>query len=378
MASSQHHSQKNYDGEDYKIVKLPRVEVQLLCQHDIRPDFDVRETFHHFYQEFFFPALSHNDDDTEHVVNDSPQYSIQNNKHGGDGNAFDTELYTFVSLSDVSDVKHSEEYYETCDQESSTVLATMDVRGYIHVKTSTIQNHDRALLSWHGLSSYMHRARSSSSSSVHPSNHDDEDAANDRTEQNLETLINKVQPSAIKDFFAQHVCSSPSDQTWVNDSSKDVSDSNDTYFEAMEYFKAKVRPWNIKLAPPPPSSSVDYPYPSTKDRLHFEHNLRLLCEGGVDVVYPNYHKEVYQGPESIFSLVFGLIVGAVMFVMIYKEMQQKHHSWDRRRRERRLQRDEMASALGVGTTSGRAIEATPLSPEEEGYASSPRREIEIV
>ncbi|KAL3911901.1 MAG: hypothetical protein SGILL_007099, partial [Bacillariaceae sp.] len=366
--ASSSYAMQNQHHTDYKVVKLPRVEVQLLCTHDIRPDFDVRETFSHFYQEFFFPALSHNDDDDtsddmnalnhvmENAVDASATHSIQQQpphvgSHGDDTTTtvLDTELYTFVSLSDVSDVKHSEEYYDTCDQQSTTVLATMDVRGYIHVKMSSSQsssqNHDRSLASasLHGVSSYVSSARNSVHANTHDQHHEDEAVAIARTEQNLETLISKVKPSVLKEYFAQHVCSNPSEETWVNDNSNDFgngisSDSNDdSFYDAMEYFKAKVRPWNVKMAPAPPSASTDYPYPSTKDRRHFEHNLRLLCKGGVDAVYPNYHKEAYQGPESISSLVLGLVVGVVMFVMIYTEMQQKQHSWDRRRRERRRQ-----------------------------------------
>jgi hypothetical protein len=309
---------------DYK-TKLPRVEVQLLCSHDVPSDFDVSETFRQFYQEFFLAALAHNDNDDKEQLQESDSTTetiVMLDNVDDDASPFDTELFTFVSRSNVYDVKPREDFYDLCDPTSTTVLVTMDVRGYIHVRT----NEDTA-------------------TNVQV----DGPLDGFRTHDNLQRLMDQVNPSAIKDFFALHVCSSylvdDDDDHQTNNKNKNRQanmDQNSTdvivvgtdIYDAMEYFKAKVQPWNTRLAPPPPSGSRDYPYPSTQDHRHFDHNLRLLCNGGVDAVYPNYHKQAYRGPDNITSLVIGLLVGMIMVGMIWKEWKQKRPSSVRDRRRR--------------------------------------------
>jgi hypothetical protein len=363
----QEQSSPSYHHYDYK-TKLPRVEVQLLCSHDIRNDFDVSDTFRHFYQEFFLAALAHNDyddHDDKGVEMSTRQSNVMIKDVDDGGSPFDTELFTFVSRSNVQDVKPREDFYDTCDPTSKTVLVTMDVRGYIHVrsndaKTSIDVNLDGPLDGFH-------------------------------TQENLQQLIDQVNPTAVKDYFAEHVCSpaitDPAEHSSSSSSSRSSSShraihSNTTGanatdpYSAMEYFKAKVRPWNTRLAPPPPSSSRDYPYPSTKDHKHFEHNLRLLCEGGVDAVYPNYHKQAWTGPESVSSLVVGILVGIIMVGMISREMNQKRQSSVRGRRRRlRGNFNDRSVSVMAGTNAGGTI---PSAPQASGYSATPSDETEVV
>jgi hypothetical protein len=142
-------------------------------------------------------------------------------------------------------------------------------------------------------------------------------------EQTLESYIASINQDDIKHFFQQNVC--PGDEH-DNDNQSDTD--HDGGGGNMEYFKAKIHYWDITMAPAPPLPSHEYPYPSTKDRRHFNHNLRLLCDGGVDAVYPNYHKKVYQFglKENMPSLVVGIIVGFIMIGMIYTELQKKENN----------------------------------------------------
>jgi hypothetical protein len=291
-------------------AKLPRVEVQLLCSHDFPPDFDVADTFRHFYQEFFLAALS-TTEENEKLSSNIGTYNMDVVDHvDDDASPFETELFTFVSRSYVDDVKPREDFYDLCDPTSTLVLITMDVRGYIRLRT----NNDT------------------------PNNVDVHGPLDGfRIHDKLQQCMDKVDSSAIKEYFAQHVCSpfqlvaDDHHNTTRNNISQIVVEQNSTgtavvgtdAYSAIEYFKAKIKPWNNRLEPPPPSSSRDYPYPSTKDHRHFDHNLRLLCDGGVDAVYPNYHKQVYKGPDNIASLVIGMLVGTMMVVLILKELKQK-------------------------------------------------------
>jgi hypothetical protein len=297
---------------DFKAM-LPRVEVQLLCIHDVPLDFNVSETFRHFYQEFFSMGLSHQEDKDPLPSSHAKisQTDVGDQVDDDVNRPFDIELFTFVSQSHVYDIKPREEFYDHCDPTSTTVLVTMDVRGYIGIRTNQ-------------------------------ETHIDEPLDGIETQDNMKWLMDQINPSAIKDFFAEHICSSyPVDDDDDNDDDDDHHHHHNNNnqadmdqhspsavvgtdaYAAIAYFKAKVQPWDTRLAPPPPSSSRDYPYPSTKDHRHFDHNLRLLCDGGVDAVYPNYHKQEYQGPDNIPSLVIGLLVGMIMVGMILKEMKQK-------------------------------------------------------
>jgi hypothetical protein len=267
---------------EYK-QRLPRIEVQLLCKHDIRQQqqqqqqhqeptnedsFNVSETFHQFYKEVFFDGVTASNDTTRTAS------TIVD---------FETEVFTFVSVSDVHDVKPSEDYYAACNQSSSTVLATMDIRGYAHI-TAVV-------------------SAAEVGETVHP-----------------RSLFDNIDQTAVKAFFQKHVCSH-------------VGTKDDS---AVEYFKAKIRDWDVDLAPPPPKASYPYPYPSTKDKRHFNHNLRLLCDGGVDVVYPNYHKSKYHfvlTAEHISAIVVGIVVGCIMICMIYTELQKKDSPHDRQRQQ---------------------------------------------
>lgn len=155
------------------------------------------------------------------------------------------------------------------------------------------------------------------------------------------------------------------DQDSLQNSNGEMSGTGTDFdpYAAMEYFRAKIRPWDVHMAPSPPRSDQDFPYPSTKDRKHFEHNLRLLCEGGVDAVYPNYHKEPYRGPDNIVSLIIGLIVGVIMFAMIYKEMHPKNNPYTQRRRRGRRR-----------PSSREGSPAVSILNDSEGYESTPQQD----
>ncbi|KAG7373973.1 hypothetical protein IV203_013068 [Nitzschia inconspicua] len=352
---------------DFK-TKLPRVELQLLCSHDIVPDFDVTTTFRNFYQEFFLAALSHTDNDIDGDASSGSWNNVAANDMDDDAGPFVTELFTFVSRSTVQDVKPHEVFYDTCDPSSETVLVTMDVRGYIHVRT---------------------KKDAATSMNVNM----DGPLDGFRTQENLQQLIEEVNALAIKDYLAQHVClpvgtnddsryhsTNTRHKNGTANNATDTNDPNDEY-ASMEYFKAKVRPWNTHLAPPPPSSSRDYPYPSTKDHKHFEHNLRLLCEGGVDAVYPNYHKQVWTGPESTSSLVIGIVVGMIMVGIICRELNQKRHPSirERLRRQRGPQEhDGVGRNWRSSSASDRAVVVVPVNPTTEGYEATSQDEIELV
>jgi hypothetical protein len=360
MSSSPQEYQHYYDFK----TMLPRVEVQLLCSHDVPSDFDVTDTFRKFYQEFFLAALSH-DEDSEQLQSNIVRTGTVDvvDQVDDDASPFEMELFTLVSRSNVDDVKPHDDFYDLCDPTSTTVLLTMDVRGYIRLRT----NHDI------------------------PTNvHLDGPLDGFRTHDNLQRLMDQVNPSAIKDYFAQHVCSpfqvdeneyqnnisrSKHGQADMDPTSTSAVVDNKDAFTAMEYFKAKVKPWDTLLAPPPPSSSHDYPYPSTQDHRHFDHNLRLLCDGGVDAVYPNYHKQAYRGPDNITSLVIGVLVGMVMVGMILKELKQKRHSSIRDRRRRQ---EEQNTSVAWPTTTAVESHVHSSNPRVMGYETMTQDETQSV
>jgi hypothetical protein len=81
------------------VIQLPRTQVQLICEFDIRSTLNVSDLFNAFY-EAYLPGIS------------------------------DTQLRTSLEISAMSDIPAHKWYYPSCDLESQQVLATMEIDGF--------------------------------------------------------------------------------------------------------------------------------------------------------------------------------------------------------------------------------------------------------
>lgn len=305
--------------------KLPRVEVQFICSHDVRPDFDVRRTFQALYEDLYLPNL--------HKV----------------------KLYPSISISDMDDVKATHWYYPLCNQSSSDVLATMDVKGYVSFAPVQSSKQSHATTTTNG-------------------NVDMEYAENVM----VGRLVDTMEEHDLEEYFRHHVC------------------------DDMPFFRSKVVHWNAKLDPPPPPSSSSSSFtppleeedhapplhPSYNNRynpdqhsdsfahsnsarnnnnnqyqfhdnqFYFDHNLYLLCGGAEELLQQG------EAPDPGF-MVFGILVGMVMIAMICSELGQWTAGYRRRRRSE--------STAGAASST-----AAPASRPRRGeYAATPVHEVEM-
>jgi hypothetical protein len=221
---------------------LPRVEIQLMCGRDIRPGFDATATLEQYYVEnFFSKVLDYNPRDASF------------------------EWYPAVSVSDVRDVNATQWFYPLCNQSSTTVLATMDVPGY---------------LKWRG------KGRNGGVN---------ENSQKNSTWYMAEHLIRRVHEHTLRDYFQEHVC--PADDLLL--------------------FHAQVLYWSDARSPSDHHDTHhdnNANYPSRNNPFYFDHNLYLLC-GGVDELLLEEQNLVDRG-----FMVLCLIVGMVMVGMICTEL----------------------------------------------------------
>ena len=313
--------QRQQQEEDEKLptkYELPKVQVQFICNYDIRDGgqgneddgdgdgdddryheyyFDFTTTFQEMYRDVYFSQ--HHGDDGD-----------------GDGDGVvQTELYTAVSINDVSDVTQNHWYYPLCNQTSDAVLTTMEVKGFVWFDNSRINSN-------------------SSSDPSHLNNLKKNWTQQDleyHEEREVERLIQTMTEHQLEDYFGSNVCT-------------------DMYF-----FRAQIFAWNPKLDPPPSSSSKsksktksnseghevveeegqekgeeDYGSESSSannqhshhyhhHRYHqhhfydYDHNLYLLCGGADEIIAEG------QPPDPGF-MVIGVLVGIIMVGMIAGEL----------------------------------------------------------
>lgn len=217
----------NNDGDDKIKLSLPRIEVQFLCEHDIRPDFNVTETFAVFFQEI----LNHH-----YNEGSSTEYTGGETTGGNNNNNLtqlredDLELYSSISISDVHDVDHTYWFYPLCNESSHVILATMDVRGYVSLSE--------------GL------------------RHDD--------------FLPSVDTRVLRSYFQDRVCK-PLDFF----RSKTVEWDEKTYPPPKNH-----QPIKEYQSVEHDSSSTHYNY-----HHFFDHNLYLLCGGAEDIMYQSNDDE---------------------------------------------------------------------------------------
>jgi hypothetical protein len=262
---------------------LPRIEVQFLCEHDIRPEFNVSDIFASFFEETL-----------NHYFNqflDQGRNDLGSNDFSFVGKD-DLELYSDLSISDIGDINSQMWYFPLCNESSTEILATMDVRGYIWLESNLLP--------------------------VPSGGRQHQHSATDM--QTMEYLHNSTDQKTLRNYFKDHVC-------------------------RPDFFRSKTLEWDDVDFPPPSDHQPVKEYQPTSyhnsnaggaanlyNRHHFfDHKLELLCGGEVDSMYPDGDEEgIDQG-----FLMLGIVIGMVMLSMICTELQQFAVSTSGRQRRRR-------------------------------------------
>jgi hypothetical protein len=273
-------------------VTLPRIEVQFLCEYDIRPDFNVTDTFASFFQETINYYLNqYLDIRSDDFGNRSQLEGITNDVRivGKD----DIELYSDLSISGIGDVNSQLWYFPLCNESSTEILATMDVRGYIWFPSNFLPNQPSGGIDHHQVMKPEHDSYMDHSSVV----------------MNFMNVFDETfNQKMLRNYFKDHVC-------------------------RPAFFRSKIMDWDDVDFPPPSNHQPVQEYQTTlyhnsnaqvaanrDNRYHiFDHNLYLLCAGADDIMYLDDVDD--DGIDQGF-LMLGIVVGMVMFSMIWTEVQQ--------------------------------------------------------
>lgn len=284
------------DTEERTRYNLPRIEVQFVCGHEIRPEFNVSETFQDFFQESIDLVWNQQRRDSDGSDASKNAGSNTNKNVSTIDSTDDFDLYAALSVSSVLDVDRQHWYYPLCNASSPQILATMDVRGYVYIApTTALENHDRNL----PMSSSHHH------SMMDHNDHNDNSLTS--IQDLLDSLLEKIDSKAVHAFFEQNVCSD------------------------LIFFRHKMVEWDDATFPPPssgqhvkeyqPSSNPHYPNGQQHYNHHhfYDHNLYLLCGGVDDIRFADDDddQDIDQG-----FLVFGMLVGVMMVAMLGSELQQ--------------------------------------------------------
>ncbi|KAG7373971.1 hypothetical protein IV203_013066 [Nitzschia inconspicua] len=285
---------------------LPRIEVQFVCEHDIRPDFNVTNIFDSFFQEtlnhYFnqFMDVMHNDFDswTENQGDTVSNLTLV-------GNDDDVELYSAITISDIGDVNRQYWFYPLCNASSTQILATMDVRGYVYLPSHMLLPLQSDTQSSGEKEDNNNQPPTKHHYQNHQHQHDKE--MTDTDEQNIAAVMNfmeyfhqSVDTKILRNFFKERVC------------------------QPMDFFRSKVVDWDDKTFPPPSNRQPVKEYQSIHDpnaiynhHHFFDHNLYLLCGGADDIMYMETEGE--DGVDAGFFMI-GIIVGMVMLSMLCTEL----------------------------------------------------------
>jgi hypothetical protein len=291
------------------------MEVQFLCAYDIRPNFNVTDTFASFFRDAINKLYSNNTGDDK----TSPSSSSDSNssstykgveKGNDDGllllSKNDFDLYSAISVNSIADVNTKRWYYPLCNLSSPEILVTMDVRGFVMSQKQQQQESQQA---------------------------NDKDSTNNN-QNNRNELMNKLvaqlDQDQIRSYFEEHVC------------------------HQIDFFRAKAVEWNDAWYPLPlnsqqhvqdyqqsihqqqsqyssaSSASTNAQYQEMHHRHYYEHNLYLLCGGTDDV----YFESDGEGPDGAF-MVLAVLVGFAMVSMICTELSQFGSGSNRQRGGRR-------------------------------------------
>lgn len=281
---------------------LPRIEVQFLCEHDIRPDFNVSETFESFFQEtlnhYFnqFLDVVHNDFDNWTLTGDTVSDVSVVEKS-------DMELYSAISISDIGDINRQYWFYPLCNESSPEILATMDVRGYVSLPTHLPSGGNQQQQMQHDGRTHAKYGKNSGYN---------ENAA---VINFMEYFSESVDQKMIRNYFKDRVC------------------------KQLDFFRSKVVEWDDQSFPPPSNHQPIKEYQSAHDsnagryNYHhfFDHNLYLLCGGAEDIMY---FDDSDDGIDQGF-LMLGIIVGMVMISMFCTELKPFIDNASTRNRRRR-------------------------------------------
>jgi hypothetical protein len=267
--------------DDATVYKLPRIEVQFLCGHEIRPNFNVSEVFQTFFQE----SINHFFNQRLDILNGN----YRNWTNVGDSisnvtvvSKNDFDLYSAVSISGIRDVNSQRWYFPLCNESSPQVLATMDVRGYVFIQPP-YENDNDSMMS----GNYKHMM-------------DNNHQGMGSTQSFMDYFQENMDQKTVHAFFQDRVC------------------------HDLDFMRSKIVQWDDASYPPPTNGQhvKEYQpsrYQNSQHYNHhhfFDHNLYLLC-GGADDITLDDDDDIDQG-----FLMFGMLVGMVMVTMICSELQQ--------------------------------------------------------
>lgn len=329
---------------------LPRLEVQFICEHEIRPQFNVTDTFASFFQQIINQYFNlYMDSLHDHVENYTNAHNIISNLTFVEKE--DMKLYSSISVSDMNDVGSQRWYYPLCNSSSPDVLASMDVRGYLSVPSNILfkasakntkpgkfhhvhndkenqenkHKHEHPIKSYHDYQHPYSNENKNNNEDHHPHHRilpETTDGDDDGNQKNIHAamntinqyLIDNVDQPILREYFSNHVCPNGD----------------------LIFFRSKLVEWD-DLSFPMPSShngSVDLEYQETspyddsnvegavnQDSHHhfFDHDLYLLCTGAEDLVALQSSEDE---PVNGTFLALGIFVGMVMISMIGKELRK--------------------------------------------------------
>jgi hypothetical protein len=244
------------DEDNYVFYPLPRIEIQFLCGHEIRPDFSPADALQQYYVDVFLSKVE------DYNPNDE---------------AF--QLNAAVSISDVSDVKESEWFFPLCNQSSMDVLVTMDVSGYVGLRGEEEQARDQ--FRTYPTDAYLKNT----------------------TWYAIDHMDRRVGTHSLREYFHENICQGD-DLVFFY--------SNAIYYNDPLWTWPSPAPQPNESSDPPTATTTDPPYPSSNNPSFFDHNLYLLCGGAEDMLE--------SGEFSNSSLVvLGLFVGMVLVGVIFTE-----------------------------------------------------------
>jgi hypothetical protein len=248
----------SYD-DNIDFYPLPRVEIQFICAHDVRPNFSPTDILQQYYvDEYLSKVKDYNPKKESFKLNGA------------------------MSINDIGDIDENKWFFPLCNQSSTDVLVTMDVFGYFDIQGQDWVSTARAIPS------------------------------RNTTQYAIIHMDRRVGTHSLRQYFNKHVCLG---DNLISFECKSPS-WNDPL--GLTDYPPPVEPQKNSSYSLDQTNSTNPPYPSsTENPYFFEHNLYLLCGNADD----DMMLEGEELPNTNF-VVLGLFVGMVMVGMIATELKQ--------------------------------------------------------
>lgn len=245
--------------DEFAYYPLPRIEIQFICAHDVRPNFSATDILQQYYVDEFLSKVK--------------DYNPNNETF---------EMNAAISINDVGDIEENKWYYPLCNQSSTNVLVTMDVTGYFGIRGQD----------WSG-----NLYQLSATGDV---------LAKNTTWYVIDHMDRRVGTHSLREYFNKHVCQGDELVSFESNTLRwndPLSRSDRPPHQQSNSSSPSIKP-----------TTTNPPYPSTNNPMFFEHNLYFLCDGADDMIL-----EDEELPDSSF-VILGLFVGMAMVYMISSEL----------------------------------------------------------